>query len=507
MSLDAYAEQFFNFGGNTYGTPAWGTTHGAWDFGGFTGPLGGSLKEEAASEDFEAMAGGIYKASPAIFACHNYRRSLFSEARFTFQKFSSDGRPGDLQDDPELDILREPWPGADSRDLLTRAIIHADIGGNAFMVREKIDGTDQIKFLRPDWTLILMSGDPRQLENVQPVALVYKPGNSENVDEWGVYPFDGSNGRVAHWAPIPDPQAQYRGMSWFDPVIRAAITDKAMDLTKLRYFQNGARPGIIASFDASVRPEQAKQFQELFLATKTGAENSHKPMFLGGGVTVSQFKMELDDFEKISSIGELRIAAVAQVPPTLVGLTESMKGSALNQGNFQAAKDSFADGTMRPLWGSFCSAIAALVEIPQGQRLWYDDRDIAFLRQDQQLIAQRKQIDASTIARLIQDGFTPDAAVKYVMEDDFKALLGAGHTGLYSVQLMPPGLAHATDFAGDEGTDSAAAPGSNQALGHPAKPGQQQLIKQGNSKSTPTNYGTGSKRKPSPGRPTKPGGP
>jgi len=445
LSLDAYADQFLNVGGHTYPSNFGGA---GWEFGGFTGPDTGSKSdEERASDDFEAMAGAIYKASAAVFAVHNYRRALFSEARLCFQKLGDDGRPGDLTDSPALDILRKPWNGATTRDLLTKAIMYADLGGNAFMIRDVINGQDQIKFLRPDWTMILMSGDPKQLADVEKIALIYKPGNTANPKKWVVYPFDGSNGHVAHWAPVPDPQASFRGMSWLDPIIKEAQTDKAMATTKLRYFQNGARPGIIASFDASIEPEDAAAFQELFNKTKVGAENMYKTMFIGGGCSIDQFKMELDDFEKISAVGELRIAAVGQVPPTLVGLTESMKGSALNEGNFQAAKDAFGDGTMRPLWGSFCDAIASLLDVPDGQRSWYDDRDISFLREDQKEVADIKAQEAQIVAKLIQEGFKPDACVKFARSGDLRELLEQ-HTGLYSVQLSPPGLGTMPGYSG-----------------------------------------------------------
>lgn len=468
MSLDAYADTFLNFGGNSYPGPGFGSGgNGLWEFGGFsTGPEGESNDEERASDSFEAYAGAIYKASAAVYACHNYRRALFSEARLCLQKMNSDGRPGDLTDGPDLKILREPWQGATTRDLLTKAIMYADFGGNAFMIRDRIAGRDQIKFLRPDWTMILMSGDPRQLADVEKVALVYKPGNTQNPKKWKIYPFDGSNGYVAHWAPVPDPQASFRGMSWLDPILHEAQTDKAMSGAKLRYFQNGARPGIIASFDPTVEPDVAAEFQELFNKTKVGQANMYKTLFLGGGCTVTPWKPEMEDFEKISAVGELRIAAVSQVPPTLVGLTESMKGSALNEGNFQAAKDAFADGTMRPLWGSFCDAVASLLTFPKKQRLWYDDRDIAFLREDQQEVAQRKATDATTAARLVQDGWEPDAAWKYIQSGDPRELLGH-HTGLYSVQLTPPGLGHMADFKGDGPT--AGTPQPTNQPGRPAK--------------------------------------
>ena len=51
---------------------------------------------------------------------------------------------------------------------------------------------------------------------------------------------------------------------------------------------------------------------------------------------------------------------------------------------------------------------------------------------DRASIAQQ---EAATIGGLIRDGFTPESAVKAVMNNDWS---GLEHTGLTSVQLLPP---------------------------------------------------------------------
>jgi len=71
-------------------------------------------------------------------------------------------------------------------------------------------------------------------------------------------------------------------------------------------------------------------------------------------------------------------------------------------------------------------------------RLWYDDRDIAFLREDMGDEANIRQTVASTIETLVRTGYAPDAAVAYANSGNPDALLGK-HSGLMSVQLVPPG--------------------------------------------------------------------
>jgi hypothetical protein len=70
--------------------------------------------------------------------------------------------------------------------------------------------------------------------------------------------------------------------------------------------------------------------------------------------------------------------------------------------------------------------------------LWYDDRDIAFLREDAADLAKIRSLDAQALRTLVDGGFNPDAAVQYVQTNDLNRLLGS-HSGLLPVQLQPPG--------------------------------------------------------------------
>jgi hypothetical protein len=79
--------------------------------------------------------------------------------------------------------------------------------------------------------------------------------------------------------------------------------------------------------------------------------------------------------------------------------------------------------------------MAHLVNTPPDARLWYDDRDIAFLREDEKDLAEIDQIRVSMISALITQGYDPDVAVQAVTSGDLGALVG-GHSGLFSVQLQ-----------------------------------------------------------------------
>ena len=79
--------------------------------------------------------------------------------------------------------------------------------------------------------------------------------------------------------------------------------------------------------------------------------------------------------------------------------------------------------------------MAHLVNTPPDARLWYDDRDIAFLREDAKDLVEIQSLQVTMINSLLTNGWDQDQAVRAVMSGDLMALIG-NHSGLFSVQLQ-----------------------------------------------------------------------
>lgn len=396
-------------------------------------------KQESLGNDFTSYINGAYKANGPIFACCMARMSVFSEIRFIWQMLTDDGgRPGDLVGGDDLEILRHPWPGGSTVDLLNRAIQDVDLCGNHYVVMEGVGDRKRLRRLRPDWVDIVLTAPPTEAVNSDIEAYIYRPGGTPDSTKWVVYPADGSNGAIAHWAPIPDPDAMYRGMSWITPVLRELMGDKAATEHKLKFFENAATPNLAVSLKETVTKEQFEEFMAAMNESKHGVEHAYETLYLGGGadVTVIGADMRQMDFRSVQGLSETRIAAAARVPAIIAGFSEGLQGSSLNQGNFQSAKDQFGDATLRPLWRSLCAAYEDLVPKYPDRRLWYDDREIPFLRQDRKEVADIQAAQSRAIGYLIMQGYTPDSIVEAVVKEDYTLLQ---HTGLYSVQLIPPG--------------------------------------------------------------------
>lgn len=398
---------------------------------------------ETIENDFAGYVQGAYKRNGAIFACMAARQLVFTEARFLWRRFSN-GRPTDLFFSQELEILETPWPGGTTGDLLAHMIQDADLAGNAFLTFADDDGNYGFAAKGPSRRIVRMRPDHVQMTVGSPsdgglqaldtkiLVFTYKPpaGGGQEVD---LLPSE-----VCHFSPIPDPLARFRGMSWLTPILREIEADTAATQHKKNFFENAAVPNIAIKFDKETSEDDFDEFVAKFKENHQGALNAYKTLFLMGGADVTPLTHDFKQIEFNSTIGkgESRIAAAAGVPSTWIGFSEGLSGSGLNsQGVYAAARRRFADGTMRPLWRMAAAALAQLLAAPAGSKLWYDDRDIAFLREDSKDRAEIFQTEITTISSSIMAGFEPDAAVAAARDYDVSELLNK-HTGLVSVQMQ-----------------------------------------------------------------------
>lgn len=415
----------------------------------FWGPsLGGN--KEPIENNFCGYVQGAYKSDGIVFAAITARSMVFSEARFQWRTFSN-GRPNELFGTPELGLLENPWPNGTTGELLAHMEQDASLAGNFFATVVDDNGNygkaatgpgRRIVRLRPDWVEILIASpnDDYNSPLAKIVGYIYKPTSGANPGVVVTLTPD----QVCHYSPIPDPEARFRGMSWLTPVLREIQADKAATHHKAKFFENGATPNLVIKFEPGTAPDKVKEFAENFKADHEGAHNAYGTLFLAGGadVTVVGKDFQQLDFKATQGTSETRIAAAGRVHPVILGISEGLAGSSLNAGNFSAARRNFVDGTIRPLWRIAAASLQSLVTPPNpGATLWYDDRDVAFLREDATDIANIHQIEAATMRQLVDGGFDPTSVIAYVATGDVKKLV---HTGNLSVQLQPPGTTQDT---------------------------------------------------------------
>ena len=376
-------------------------------------------------------ASGAYSGNGVVFAVTDARVKHFSEVRFKWQRLEN-GRPTDLWGDARLGLLERPAPGMHTGDLLACMELDVTLYGNSYWV--VVDR--QLVRLNPENVAIVLEDVTVDGQPVGKRVLAYTYRDTPGA-EGVMFP----PAQVCHYRPSPAPGG-FAGQSWLSAVLPDVNADDRMTAYKEAFVKNGAVPGLVVSFDATVTQDQFDTFMAVMDRAHAGPWNAGKTLYLAGGADVKTVGSDLSqlDFRAAQGAGETRIAAAGGVPAVIVGISEGLAGSALNAGNYSQSRRRFADGTLRPLWRSAAGALETLLPPPSGSRLWYDDRDIPFLQEDVQDDAEIKSRLALTMESMIRAGYEPTTVIDAVTSGDFTKLQ---HTGLYSVQLQPPNTAPA----------------------------------------------------------------
>ncbi len=390
--------------------------------------LGQTVEEIGA--DYSGLAASAYMRSTPVFTCMSIRQLLFQEATFKYRRIE-EGRPGQYFATRDLQPLERPAGNTTTGDLLARSILDVDLAGNWYVVRSG----NQLHRLHPEYVYIvlgskLMPDNAAVAPDAEVIGYAYKPPTGDRV----LYLPE----EVAHFAPYPDPLANFRGMSWLTPVIREVMADQAAMTHKLKFFEQGASVNMVVKFDPGLGQKEVEEWIGALEERIGGAANAYRTLYLGGGADVQPIGSDMREvaFAETVGQGETRIAAAAGVPSVIAGFSEGLKGSSLNAGNFTAARRRLNDLTMRPLWRNMADSLESIIRVPPRARLWVDDRDIPALGEDQKDSAETLAANMQAIKAGTEAGYEPDSVVDAVTAGDLKRL---EHTGVFSVQLQPPG--------------------------------------------------------------------
>lgn len=385
---------------------------------------------ERPGHDLLSFGRRMYADNGIVFACMSVRAHVFSAIRFIYQGFE-DSRPSTLFGNRSLELFEQPWQGGTTQHLLALMIQDADLAGNSYWVRRG----DRLVRLEPDLVDLVLGRRPDGLGYDKEGYLYWPSGRGVGARS---VPLELSE--VAHFMPPnPDPFEPYKGMSWLRTVFSEIANDNLMERHKSRTFEQGATPNMVVKFSDSVDDDDFDAYVAKFRKAHDGPENAGKTLFLTPGMDMEVVGRDFQQlaFADVQGHAETRIAAAAGVPPQIIPFSEGMKGSSLNANVYSSARRRFADATMHPLWQMASGSLAVLAPQMPGSRLWYDTRDVPFIREDEADIAEIQQNRAQTLRTLTDAGYTAESAVAAVEADDFGLLQ---HSGLFSVQLQPPGV-------------------------------------------------------------------
>ncbi len=383
--------------------------------------------------------GEAYSGNGVVFAVVTQRSNLFRQARFSWLRLGSSPRPAaaDLFGTPGLSPLDN------CGTLLAQIELDVATAGNAFVVRNG----DTLSVLQPEWVEIVVASEmggerPWTNPDARIGGYVHRAPDTQPADAT-VYLAD----EVAHIRPYADPDSRFRGMSY----LRPAVPDAAIDNQARRYlksfYENSATPNLILKFPPEVEAEMIRAYRALFLEKHQGSRKAFEPAFIGGGADPVVIGTSLKDLDQEATAAHVHtaICAAAGVPPLLVGTLAGLASSTM--ANYGEAKRWMADNTVRPLWLHTAEQLERVVSPPPGAQLWADLRHVSALQQDAIDDAAVQSQQATVIRTLVDGGFDPVSVIDAVTSGDMARL---AHTGLVSVQLLPPGE---TETEGDDSED------------------------------------------------------
>jgi phage portal protein BeeE len=381
----------------------------------------GQPNRESLPPGLGAQAQQANATSSIVFAAEAVRMALFSEATFKFQ--AKDDKH--LFGNTSLAKLENPWPNGTSGDLLARMEQDAGLMGQAYVWEPPGEG--RLVRLRPDWVTIVS-------ELVEVPSEIGEPGYYRRKVGYSWEPpktvLDQGKGflvpaaECVHWAPIPDPAADFRGMAWLTPAIRDIQGDSGLATYKLKYLDNAATPNLLIKYAQKLAPGTVDSVRERITARYGGVENAFKTIVLdqGADTTVVGNSLQQMDFASVSAVGVERILADAMVPGVLVGL-EPLRGAGRG---YQESMQKLANLWARPQWRSVCGALSQLLDVPSGNRLWYDTSDIAALQDGEMERGQAALVRAQALLALVQAGYTHESAISAVDAMDLSQLQAGG---------------------------------------------------------------------------------
>lgn len=414
------------------------------------GPTGSSPDE--IGENFTAHIHQIHKRHGVVAAAVATRALLMSQVRFRLR----DELDNSLSAGPSVRQLNRP--GSRTRSSMNALMeIDASYGGTAIMVRRR----NKLFRLNPDETRFLLASDSDPTWDgdtlippfdTEVIGVLHEPGLSSRGNHRGPIESFG-RGDFAVWAPEPDPIYPWRGTSWVTSVVREVLLDGQVTSHMGKFFEKAATPGLVFMMDPQRSAEQVKQYADIVDANHGGVHNAYKNMFLGGATDVKVVGAAVKDLgiDELQGTYENRVAVRSQVPAAILGIKESLGGSAMQSGNYGASRRKMSDVWFTPTAEGFCEALETISPPPAGKELSYDPDRVMFLQEDQKDSAEIKQIGAGTARTLIDGGYDADSIGAYIKTGDASKLI---HTKLVSVQLQEPGVQAGGSVDGTTASDT-----------------------------------------------------
>lgn len=390
---------------------------------------GGTMTQTSygpAESSFPVSAKSAVLSNGMVYGLVRRRVEMFAQARLVFKRLGSGPKPmaADVLTTAALAPVDNPV------QMLARMELDVAVAGNSYWVLD----SGRLWRLPPEDVSIVIGSrtetdDPPAAWDAEIIGYVYQPRSSRAVLTEVFMP-----GEVCHYRPEEDPDARFRGMSWLRPALEDVAGANSARRYVTKFFDNHATANLAFVFPVETQLATVQAFKEAFDAKHAGVQQAWKTMFVGGGADPKVLGSPLKDLdtEHIRQAIYADLCMAAGIPPMAAGIQTG------TYANTKESNRAFADVKGRFLWLALVDALRPVIEPPSGTELWYDVSGVSALQSDALDDAQVMNLQAQTMRTLWDGGAEPSSVVGAVTTGD---LATVSHSGLVSVQLLPPGQA------------------------------------------------------------------
>jgi hypothetical protein len=393
---------------------------------------GGSTTQTSygpAESSFPVSAKHALLSNGMVYGLVRRRVEMFAQARLTFKRLGAGPKPmaADVFTTSALSVVDNPVA------MLARMELDVAVAGNSYWVSRN----GQLWRLPPEDVSIVVGSsvdttDPATAWDARIVGYVYQPKTTSAPATEVFMPAE-----VCHYRPEQDPDARFRGMSWLRPALEDIASDNGARRYVTKFFENNATVNLAFVFPPEVQMATVTAFRDAFSAKHDGADRAFRTAFIGGGADPKLIGSTLKDLDTANVRQQIHadLCMAAGIPPTTAGI---------QTGTYQNTKESnraFADIKGRFLWLALVDALRPVIDAPAGAELWYDVSGVSALQSDAKDDADILAVLSQAMRTLVDGGFDPQSVVSAVTVGD---LAQVTHSGLVSVQLLPPGQGDTT---------------------------------------------------------------
>jgi HK97 family phage portal protein len=222
----------------------------------------------------------------------------------------TDGK-NNIENHPFLDLLKTPNMLMDYTYFTKFNVLNYELDGNLFLRAIK-SGRNTVALLPLPYDKVKVEMDRNGN---------YKYSQRVNgIEE--VIPAE----EMYHWKDTSFTTSYTRGTGRLDHALYSVVLDSESSLYNIGIIKNDATPSGILSTETKIDKEKAKEIKDAWKKAFGGNANKRDIAVLSNGISWQAVGMSLKDmaFEKLKDISRQEVIGIFQVPPVMLGLTDSV---------------------------------------------------------------------------------------------------------------------------------------------------------------------------------------